>query len=58
MTEEATPKGQKTAPYCTVCGEEAITYTVRTTQGLEIRCSLCGLPLEVRSSGSAHPSRA
>ena len=31
--------------YCHACGEQVPTYTVRSSEGAEIRCSYCGLPL-------------
>ncbi len=31
--------------YCHSCGEQVVTYGVRSDQGVELRCSFCGLPL-------------
>jgi CheY-like chemotaxis protein len=38
-------EGQTTLLYCHACGEQVPTYTVRSAEGAELRCSYCGLPL-------------
>jgi CheY-like chemotaxis protein len=35
--------------YCPSCGEQVSTYSVPKDRGVEIRCSICGLPLSVEA---------
>ena len=39
------PESQNTFSYCHACGEQVLTYPVRSGEGVERRCSTCGLPL-------------
>lgn len=36
-------EGQDTSQYCHACGEQVLTYPVRANDGVELRCSYCGL---------------
>lgn len=40
-------EGKVAFRYCSACGEEVYTYTVLKDEGIEVRCSACGLPLEL-----------
>ena len=39
-----------TMKYCPACGEHVLLYAVRTGQGVELRCTFCGIPLATQSS--------
>lgn len=39
-----------TLSYCQACGEQVLTYPVCWGEGVELRCSYCGLPLSRQSS--------
>ncbi len=39
--------------YCHACGEQVVTYSVRSEHGVELRCSFCGLPLGRQSPPAA-----
>jgi len=41
-----------TTKYCPACGEHVVLYAVRTGQGVELRCTFCGIPLGKQSSES------
>lgn len=41
--------------YCPSCGEDVFTYSVSARERIEIRCSSCGLPLEVGIKGKSKP---
>lgn len=45
MLASLTADGKATFQYCDACGEEVLTYAVRSTMEIEHRCSYCGLPL-------------
>ena len=38
-------EGQDTFQYCHACGEQVLTYPVPANDGVELRCSYCGLPV-------------
>ncbi len=33
--------------YCPGCAENTMTYAVRAGKGVEVRCTLCGMPLGI-----------
>lgn len=43
------PENQTTFTYCHACGEQVLTYPVRSAEGVELRCSYCGLTLSRQS---------
>lgn len=46
-------EGKLAFRYCSGCGEEVYTYTVLKEEGIEVRCSACGLPLELEPGARA-----
>ena len=53
MAGPGAPQSDNPVPYCLVCRESATnTYTIRSRDGLEIRCAICGFSLELRPAES------
>jgi hypothetical protein len=47
MTDDKT-----TTKFCPGCGEYVTLYAVRAGQGVELRCTFCGIPLAKQSGAS------